>query len=71
VTEEWRDIPGFPSYRISSLGRIMRIKPTTRAVAGYIKAQRLERGVMITVLHENNKRHRRSIHRLMRSAFGG
>lgn len=70
MTEEWRDLPGFPSYQISSWGRVMRTKPTTRAVAGYIKAQRLDKGKPITVLWEGNKRHRRSIHRLVSAAFG-
>jgi hypothetical protein len=69
MTEEWRDLPGFPSYQISSLGRIMRIKPTTRARAGYIKAQSVQRGSMQVMLHEGNKRHRRSINKLMGSAF--
>ncbi len=70
MIEEWRDLPGFPSYRVSSLGRVMRTNPTTRAVAGYIKAQRPDKGTLVTVLWEDNKRYRRSINRLMGSAFG-
>lgn len=70
MTEQWRPIPGFPSYAVSDAGRVMRTKPTTRAVAGHIKAQWPEEGARVTHLWESNRRYRRVVNVLVRSAFG-
>lgn len=76
MTEEWRDVPGFPGYEVSSLGRVRSWKrfggfgklPTEPkpVVGGIHKA-----GYPIVGLSANGKRSHLLVHRLVLEAFVG
>jgi|GEM_PF-692794 len=70
--EEWRKIPDFPDYQISSLGRVMRIKETIRKSrwkAGMIKKIQSNGKYQNVCLFKNGKEKMFYIHRLVLSVF--
>ena len=72
MTEEWRAIPGFPSYEASSLGRIRRSAPYTSTFVGRVLIPQPRKSGYLTVgLCESGKVTRAYIHRLVCSAFNG
>jgi len=64
MKEEWRVIPGFPAYRISSLGRI-------HGTRGFKKCQINEHGYLTVMLSKNSKSFSRTVHGLVALAFIG
>lgn len=73
VLEEWRPIPGYPSYLASSYGRIMRIGPNGGSRVGSILSGVLnkDRGYVYVTLAENGNNSSRSVHRVIALAFFG
>jgi len=74
MTEDWRSIPGFSDYAVSSLGRVKRIKDArqNQAKAGNLKTpMKHSCGYLVARLWKNNKEYKRYIHRLVLSAFHG
>lgn len=69
--EEWREIPSFPEYEASSLGRIRRSKPGRWFVVGRIIPPRLNHGYPIVDIRKNKKAYTRPVHRLVLEAFEG
>jgi hypothetical protein len=62
--EEWRPIPGYPAYEISSLGRVTR----NRAV---LKQSLSSRGYRTVGLHRDGSAKTHRVHRLVLLAFVG
>jgi hypothetical protein len=66
--EEWREVPGFPDYQISSLGRLVSLKHSrSRELRGY----RDTGGYLTVDLHSAGARATRTIHRLIATTFIG
>jgi hypothetical protein len=69
VIEEWRAVPGFDHYDVSSLGRVR-----SRRRAGeplVMKQKKLRCGYMIVTLCDRGERHERTVHLLVLEAFVG
>lgn len=69
--EEWRDIAGYEGlYKVSNLGRVMRIKggPGARP-GGILKPQRHPGGYPHVTLYRSGEAARRYVHRLVAFAF--
>lgn len=65
--EEWRDIEGYPKYKISNLGRI---KSFNRSSNGYIlKSNSVGRGYQEIQLHNSGSSKQYIVHRLVAKAF--
>jgi hypothetical protein len=63
MDEEWRDIEGFPGYKVSSLSRI-------RGSSGRIMTPYLgKRGYYIVNIHKDRKQHTIYVHRAVALAF--
>lgn len=70
-TEEWRTIPDFPSYAISSLGRVRRIVDSKTAKAkGFLKVCDAGRYSTV-VLRRDGKSYTKAVHRLLALTFLG
>jgi hypothetical protein len=70
--EEWRDIPGFPGYAISSIGRIKRTFPVQGAKSDHImKCSQNKTGHLYVRLRLNGRYHKAYIHRMVLLAFSG
>lgn len=70
--EEWRPIPSFPAYAVSSLGNIQRIAHGGKqARVGYIMSLTMKRGYLVVTLRRNNKTYQRRVNRLVAEAFCG
>lgn len=70
--EEWRGVPHFPSYEISSLGRVRRGIGKRNWPAGKIlKASNNSRGYLSVCLRDEGKSYPRTIHSLVAEAFLG
>jgi len=66
--EEWRVIPGYPNYEVSTLGNVRRITGGQGAVAGrLLKGKMSSLGYQLVHLHKKNK----PVHRLVMLAFVG
>ena len=66
MEEIWKDIEGYPDYRISNYGRVMSLK---RGLKRVLKPQKDKYGYLICSLWENGKGKTLKIHRLVAEAF--
>ena len=66
MEEIWKEIDGYPDYRISNYGRVMSLK---RGLKRVLKPQKDKDGYLICSLWENNKGKTLKIHRLVAEAF--
>ncbi|KDQ65711.1 hypothetical protein DT87_00190 [Streptomyces sp. NTK 937] len=65
MTEQWRDVTGFPGYRVSDEGRI-------RGIRGHVlRPGQDKRGYARVVLMKDRTRVARSVHRLVLTEFVG
>lgn len=70
MNEEWRKVDGFPAYSVSNLGRVRRDEPGCGAVVGRIlRCNVVRNGYFAVHLWKEQKRHPRSVHRLVAHAF--
>lgn len=70
--ERWREVPGWPDYEVSSLGRVRSWKKRTCARPGAIlKRLKGPRGYWQVNLHRDGKRATKVVHRLVALAFLG
>ncbi len=72
MTEEWRNVPGYPGYRVSSFGRVMSSRKGTRV----LKASAIAKGKrhLAVLLYDGTGRAGRKtelVHRLVLRAFVG
>lgn len=65
--EEWRTIPGFPDYRVSSLGQVASVKQGFRILAG----GKTEMGYRNVLLYNTGERKTFRVHALVAEAFHG
>lgn len=76
TVEEWRQIPSFPDYEASSLGRIRRIEPSPWGV-NYINSDRTftpsvsKKGYLRVCMRRNGKQVVKDVHLLISEAFLG
>jgi hypothetical protein len=66
--EEWRPVPGFPAYRVSSLGRISSTKYGTERL---LRRPPDCNGYRRVTLYGDAGRSKRSVHRVVAEAFHG
>lgn len=66
MAEEWKDIKGFPLYKISNLGRVMSCKFNKEKIISY---RILPSGYCQVPLSHNGKVSYRYVHRLVAEAF--
>jgi hypothetical protein len=64
-SERWKIIPGFPGYMVSNAGRVLGIRRNN------FLSPCENRGYFRVNLYRENKRYRRSLHRLVLIAFRG
>lgn len=70
--EEWRVVPDFTAYEVSSHGRVRRAAAGKGAVQGRIlRPIRSHSGHLAVVIHQNGVRTKQQIHRLVAMAFIG
>ena len=74
ICEEWRDIPNFEGYQVSSLGRVRGIDRLCGNRPGVTKGKilkpfRNKRGYLEVNLYNNSKSTAKIIHRLVAKAF--
>lgn len=70
--ELWADIPGWPEYKVSNLGNIMRTKRAYGATAGKVISQRkTKNGYVVVSLCRNSVKKDMTVHRLVASAWIG
>lgn len=70
MSEEWRPVPGFPDYAVSSEGRVKRVRPDYRGRFGNILKQRHDRYAYLT-LYRDRRPSVLLVHRLVCAAFYG
>lgn len=64
--EIWKTLKNFPSYNVSSYGRIMNVK-TQRILKTFIN----EKGYQTVCLRKNNKQYTVRVHKLIAETFLG
>lgn len=64
IEEVWKEIPDFPRYAVSNLGRVMNIRTEQ-----LVKAQLNPKGIEYVPLYEDNRSHTRSTKVLVANAF--
>ena len=70
MTEQWKCIPDFPDYAVSSFGRVKRLTASHKNPAGYILCTRADRGGYLRVQpFKNGKRKQVAVSRLVAQAF--
>lgn len=71
MSEEWRDVQGW-SYRVSNLGRVMRLGDSRGAKPDRIlKPFESDNGRLVVCLSRNNKKRQYFVHSLVGAAFIG
>lgn len=66
--EEWRDIEGYPNYRVSNLGRVKSLNYNHTGKEKVLKAG-TNKGYLRVVLCKNGKKKRFQVHRIVAMAF--
>lgn len=67
--EQWKPIPGFPDYRVSSQGRVVSLR---RKVPHLMQGGRNQRGYLqVTLIAPDGSTARPTVHRLVAEAFIG
>lgn len=74
IKEEWKEIPRFPDYAVSSVGRIMRLTYAYRSrtyPGKIIKAHPNRAGYVKVTLCRKKKHYQRDVHRIVTETFLG
>lgn len=72
MTEVWKEIPEYPDYRVSSLGRVKRVKESSKGnMPKVLKPWLTKDGYAIITLYRNGGSKRKQVSRLVCSAFHG
>lgn len=78
VEEIWKDIPGYPTYQVSNLGRIKSLPKRRGRGIGYITREKILVNVLdkngyhiVYVYSDKNSRKLCKVHRLVLLAFVG
>ena len=72
LPEEWRPVPDFPAYAVSSYGRVRRVLPCKTRRVGGIFTTRIGKSRYLRVsLQRNNCPFSQSVHKLVALAFHG
>lgn len=72
MSEEWRPVPEFDAYEVSSLGRIRRVTPACGATVGKcLKPTRMKSGYMLVTLRKDGKSTYKTVHSIVAAAFIG
>jgi len=69
TNEEWRQVPGFPGYEISSAGKVRSYKRS--AVPKHLKLKQWKDGYVNVLLWRDHKQHPKRTSRLIALAFHG
>ena len=76
INEEWRDIPGYPNYQVSNIGRVKSIERNVWNGRGYytlseriIKPSKDKYGYINVCIYGEYKREKIQVHRLVAKAF--
>lgn len=70
--EEWRPVPGWDAYEVSSLGRVKRVKAASGTRPGAIRKTPLnEHGYPVVMLRQDGRHKGFLVHRLVCEAFIG
>lgn len=71
MKEIWKKIPGYPSYSISTIGRVRRDVPKFGFKLGILKGHTVGGYKRISIVAGNKKRPHAKVHRLMLITFKG
>lgn len=73
MVEEWRQIPGFPDYAVSSYGRVKRVAatPRYRVTGKLLSTNPAKSGYVMVSIYVNGEHHSRSVHSIVCEAFHG
>jgi NUMOD4 motif/HNH endonuclease len=70
--EEWRPIPGFPAYEVSSFGRVKRvINDSKNHGCRILKPWDNNKGYFVVAISDGHKSQKKLVHRLVCEAFHG
>lgn len=69
TAEEWRPIPSWPEYEVSSIGRVRRVVAGQGAKAGRVLKPWISVGYQYVALWRANKQTRVAVHRLVALTF--
>ena len=69
--ETWRDVPNYPQYQVSDLGRVKSKKRTNRSIEKILKQQKHNKGYLMVSLYKNGKANQVLVHQLVAQAFHG
>lgn len=69
LAEEWRVVPGWPEYEVSSAGKVKRIGAARGAKVGRVLRPWVSVGYHFVALWRDDSQHRVPVHRLVALAF--
>lgn len=70
LVEEWRPIPGWPSYAVSQIGSVKRVSAGRGAKSGVVKKPTVSRNRLVVSLSSRGRSYAVHVHRLVMLAFG-